>query len=103
MTKQHNKFSLNIWMLSFLSFCLLSIPFKLPHLGLVALIGFVPLLSAEHLATEKGYKRFFIIYYLGFFVWNIINTYWLLFATPPGAVTAFVLNSLQMAIIFALY
>ena len=40
---------------------------------------------------------------MGFVVWNIITTYWVWFATPPGAIAAVVLNSLQMAIIFALF
>ena len=103
MTKKNNKVLLNIWILTLLSAVLLSVPFMLPHLGLVALIGFVPLFAAEHIATNNGIKRFFFIYYLGFVVWNIITTYWVWFATPPGAITAIVLNSLQMAIIFALF
>lgn len=103
MIKIIDKINLNVWILTLLSALLLSVPFILPHFGLIALIGFIPLFAAEHIASTNGFKRFFIIYYIGFVVWNIITTYWVWFATPPGALAAIILNSLQMAIIFALF
>lgn len=103
MFKNHKKLTIKLWILVFLSSVLLSIPFMLPHLGLVALVGFIPLLAAEHLAREQGKKHFFILSYASFFLWNLITTYWVWFATPPGAAAAILLNSLQMAVIFALF
>lgn len=103
MFKKKEKLTIKLWMLSFASSVLLSIPFMMPHLGLVALIAFIPLLAAEQLAAENKKKHFFIIYYCAFFLWNIITTYWVYYATPGGAAAAILLNSLQMAIIFALF
>lgn len=103
MFKNKENLTIKLWVLSMLSALLLSIPFMIPHLGLVALIGFIPLFAAEQLAREHHKKRFFILYYSAFFLWNLITTYWVYFATPGGAAAAVLLNSLQMAIIFALF
>lgn len=103
MPKNEKKLTIKLWLLALTTSVLLSIPFMLPHLGLVSLIAFIPLLAAEQLASENKKKYFFLIYYAAFFLWNIITTYWVYFATPPGAVAAILLNSLQMAIIFALF
>lgn len=94
---------LKIWTLAILSSILLSIPFLLPHSGWVALFAFIPLFSAEHLASEYKKKYFFICYYIAFVLWNLSTTFWIYLATPPGAIAAILLNSLQMAIIFALF
>lgn len=103
MNKKRNKLALKLWTLSLLSSILLSIPFIFPHMGLVALVAFVPLFAAEYLAKEERVRFFFGIYYSAFLVWNLITTYWIWYATPGGAIGAFLLNSLQMAIIFALF
>lgn len=98
-----NNIILKIFGLSILSSVLLSIPFLLPGTGIVALFAFVPLLAAEYLATEHKFRYFFSIYYLAFLLWNCATTYWIYLATIPGAIAAVVLNSLQMAIVFALF
>ncbi|MCI1721127.1 MAG: apolipoprotein N-acyltransferase [Bacteroidales bacterium] len=90
-------------MLGFASALLLSIPYIIPHVGMVALVAFLPLFAAEYLATENGKKNFWIIYYCTFLIWNIITTYWIYLATLPGAIAAVTLNALQMAIIFRLF
>lgn len=100
---KNKKITLQIWMLSLLSSILLSIPYIIPHTGLVALFALVPLFLAEQLAHNSGRKHFFHIAYTSFLVWNLITTYWVWFATPGGAAAAFILNTLQMAILFTLF
>ena len=41
-----------LWILVLLSAVLMSLPWLVPHLGPLALIGLVPLLSAERVATQ---------------------------------------------------
>lgn len=94
---------IHIWLLSFLSSVLLSIPFIVPHCGIVAIVAFVPLLAAEYLAKESKLRHFWIIYYISFLIWNIITTYWIYLATLPGAIAAVTLNALQMSLVFALF
>ena len=100
---QKSKINLQIWGLSLLSSILLSIPYIIPHCGLVSLVAFIPLFAAEQIAYNNGKKHFFHIVYTSFLVWNLIATYWVWFATPLGAVAAFLLNTLQMAIPFTLF
>lgn len=102
-TQKPAHFNLKLWMLGFASALLLSIPYIIPHVGMVALVSFLPLLAAEYIATENGKKNFWIIYYCTFLIWNIITTYWIYLATLPGAIAAVTLNALQMAIIFRLF
>ena len=94
---------MQIWLLALASSVLLSIPYIVPHCGLVSLVAFVPLFLAEQLAHNSGKKRFFHIAYVSFLVWNLITTFWVWFATPGGAMAAFILNTLQMAIIFSMF
>ena len=92
-----------LWLLIICSALLLSIPFLYPHLGMVALVGFVPLFAAEKIATENKKRFFGFYYYTGFLLWNLFTTYWIYNATLPGMIAAVVLNALQMAVIFRLF
>jgi apolipoprotein N-acyltransferase len=92
-----------LWLLVICSSVLLSIPFLYPHLGLVSLVGFVPLFAAEKIATENNKRFFGIYYYIGFLLWNLFTTYWIYNATMPGMIAAVMLNALQMAVIFRLF
>ncbi|MBQ9311160.1 MAG: apolipoprotein N-acyltransferase [Bacteroidales bacterium] len=83
-----------------LSAVLLSIPWLVPHCGFFALVGFVPLLWAEHLASERGVKRFWGWIYLCFVLWNAATVWWVANATVGGAVFAVLANALQMAVIW---
>src|SRR5574344_668601 len=87
-TQRPAHFNLKLWMLGCASALLLSIPYIIPHVGVVALVAFLPLLAAEYIATENGKKNFWIIYYCTFLIWNIITTYWIYLATLPGAIAA---------------
>ena len=100
---QKNKINIQIWLLALASSVLLTIPYVVPHCGLVSLVALIPLFAAEQIAYNNGKKHFFHIAYTSFLVWNLLATYWVWFATPPGAVAAFLLNTLQMALLFTLF
>src|SRR5574344_10820 len=95
--------NLKLWMLGITSAILLTIPYIIPHTGLVMLIAFIPLFTAEYLAAQNNKRHFWIEYYTVFFIWNLITTYWIFKATPGGAAVAIILNSLQMALIFRIF
>ena len=79
---------------------LMSIPWLVPHMGWTALVGFVPLLIMERLATEWKTRRFFWWHYLAFVLWNAVTTWWVGGATVGGAVFAILANALQMSVVF---
>ena len=95
--------SLLTWILILLSSVMLSIPFLLPGTGWVSLVAFIPLFAAEHIATDRKMKHFWVRYYICFLLWNIFTTFWIYKATLYGAIAAVTLNALQMALIFALF
>ena len=49
-----------LWGLVLLSAVLMSIPFLIPHTGLIALVALVPLLCMERIASQLGKKRIWI-------------------------------------------
>lgn len=98
-----NKIYTKVWLLSLISSVLMSVPFLFPHCGLVSLFAFVPLFMAEDIVRREGKKHFIWVVYTSFLVWNLLTTFWVYFATVPGAIAAFLLNSLQMTIIFGLF
>lgn len=70
-------------------------------------IGLVPMLwIEEYIRTRpERFIRFSLLFYLypGFFLWNLLTTWWIVNSTVVGAILAVVLNSLFMAIIFQAY
>ena len=86
-----------------LSAVLMSMPWLVPHCGVLALIGLVPLLCADHIASINGVKRFWIWHYSFFVLWNAATTWWVANATIGGAVFAILANSLQMSLVFGLF
>jgi hypothetical protein len=51
--------NLKLWMLGITSALLLSIPFIIPHTGLVMLVAFIPLFTAEYMPlASKSQKAF---------------------------------------------
>ena len=79
---------------------LMSLPWLVPHMGWTALLGLVPLLVMERLATEYKVKHFWWIHYGTFVLWNAVTTWWVGGATVGGAVFAILANSLQMSVVF---
>ena len=94
---------MSILLLLLLSVCLMSLPFLVPGTGFLALIGLVPLLFAEQLASEAGIRRFFWWHYLCFVAWNFATTFWVCNATVGGGIFATLANALQMSVIFGLF
>ena len=92
-----------IWGLIALFAILMSIPFIIPHTGFLALIGIIPLLCMERIATLLEKKRVWIYHYCAFVLWNAITTFWVCNATVGGGLFAIFANAFQMSLIFGLF
>ncbi|MEI7499191.1 MAG: hypothetical protein WCK84_01980, partial [Bacteroidota bacterium] len=70
-------------------------------------IGLVPMLYVEDYISRNREKfiKFSVLFYSypGFFVWNLLTTWWIANSTLIGAVLAIVLNALFMSIIFQMF
>ena len=93
----------NLWLLIAGFTVLTSLPFLVPHLGFLSLVGFIPLFQLDRLLTEGRVRHAFWYYYAAFLLFNIATTFWIWFVSPAGAIAAILLNALQMAAIFALF
>ena len=92
-----------LWGFSVLSAILMSIPFLVPHTGFLSLIGLIPLLCMERIASGQGKKIIWHYHYACFVLWNAITTFWVCNATVGGGIFAIFANALQMSTIFALF
>lgn len=94
-------------LLSLLSGVLLAIAWpETPGITFLIFIALIPLLFVEHNLSQKGESnsvKFFIQSYIAFFVFNLITTWWIYYASLPGAVMAIVFNSFFMAVVFFLF
>jgi len=92
--------------LSILSGTLLGLSFPFTG-GLIPLIfiALVPLLFLEHYIFVKKYRpiKVFIHSFITFSVYNIISTWWIWNASVGGALMAFFLNALLMAVFFQFF
>ncbi|MBR4775430.1 MAG: apolipoprotein N-acyltransferase [Bacteroidales bacterium] len=79
---------------------LMSLPWLVPHMGCTVLVGLLPLLVMERLATRNRTRRFFWWHYGSFVLWNAVTTWWVGEATVGGAVFAILANALQMSLVF---
>lgn len=82
---------------------LMSVPYLVPHTGFLALIGFVPLLCLERIATLTGAKRVWLWHYSAFLLWNAVTTFWVCNATVGGGIFACIANAFQMSLVFGLF
>ena len=78
---------------------LMSIPWLVPHMGFLALVGFIPLLLADDFATQLRIKHFWVYSYTAFVLWNALTTFWVCNATVGGGIFAVLANALQMCLI----
>ena len=92
-----------LWGLTVLFALMMSVPFLIPHTGLLALFGIVPLLCMERIADLTGKKRIWIYHYSAFVIWNAITTFWVCNATVGGGLFAIFANALQMSLVFGLF
>ena len=97
------KENLILWGMVVLFAILMSVPYIIPHTGFLALVGLVPLLCMERIATMIGKKRVWVYHYSAFVLWNAITTFWVCNATVGGGIFAVLANSLQMSLIFGLF
>ena len=97
------KTRLLLWLLSALSALLLSLPWLIPHAGLLALVAFVPLLVADAVAEQCKVRASWLFPFFTFLAWNAATTFWVWNATAGGAVFAIVANALQMLLIWLLF
>ena len=81
----------------------MSIPFLVPHTGVLALFGLVPLLCLERIATMTGTRRVWLWHYSAFLLWNLVTTFWVCNATVGGGIFAAMANALQMSVVFGLF
>ena len=82
---------------------LMSLPFLVEGCGCFALLGFVPLLCMERVATEHSVKHFWWWHYGTFVAWNAVTTFWVCNATVGGGIFAVLANALQMSLVFGLF
>ena len=92
-----------LWGMVMLFAAMMSVPFLIPHTGLIALLGFIPLLCMERIASMLQKKRIWIYHYSAFVLWNTFTTFWVCNATVGGGIFAILANSLQMSLVFGLF
>ena len=92
-----------LWIMVLLFAVMMSVPFLIPHTGLLALFGILPLLCMDRIATLTDKKRVWIYHYSAFVLWNTFTTFWVCNATVGGGIFAILANSLQMSLIFGLF
>ena len=92
-----------LWTLVLLFAVLMSVPFIVPHTGILTLLGLVPLLCMERIASGAGVRRVWIYHYSAFVLWNAFTTFWVCNATVGGGLFAIFANALQMSLIFGLF
>ena len=92
-----------LWIFVLLFAVLMSLPWLVPHLGVLALVGFIPLLLADDFATQLKMKRFWVYSYAAFVLWNAFTTFWVCNATIAGGIFAVLANALQMSLIWGLF
>lgn len=97
------KIKIQLWLLAVGFAALLTIPFLVPHTGPLALVALVPLFELDRLLDRHNVSYAFLYYFSAFLLFNAGSTFWIWWVSEAGAVGAIVLNSLQMAAIFALY
>ena len=91
-----------IWLLIACFAVLTSLPFLVPHTAVLSLVSFVPLFCLDRLLREQNVRHAFWYFYAAFLLFNILTTFWIWFVSPVGAVSALLLNALQMTVVFSI-
>ena len=97
------KENLILWGLVVIFAIMMSVPFIIPHTGIISLFGIIPLLCMERIADLSGKRRIWPYHYTAFVLWNAITTFWVCNATIGGGIFAILANSLQMSLVFGLF
>ncbi len=91
------------WGLAVLSGLLFTLAWPSHGFPLLIFLAWIPLFILSDLYSDKKKRALFGRVYLTFFLFNLLVTYWIWFATPVGAVIAIFVNSLLMASVFLLW
>jgi len=100
-----NRFIQNPWLWSIGGGILLSLSWPpLPFFFLV-FIALLPWIKLVHFAKNehKSLGWLFLRIYIGVFIWNLLTTWWVWFASPEGSIAMFIANSLLLCIPFLAY
>lgn len=78
------------------------------NLSILVFFALVPLLFLEEKLSAANNRRLsarvlFGYVYLCFFIWNVLVTWWVVYASFGGACLAFFANSLLMTVVFTIY
>jgi apolipoprotein N-acyltransferase len=97
----------NYLFLSVFSALLLSVAWYL-HLSIIIFFALVPLLILEDKistdqTTRKRKLKLWLYAYITFLIWNVLVTWWVVYASLSGAAMAFLANSLLMSFVFLIY
>lgn len=77
-----------------------------PGFTILLFIAFVPLLIVEENLAQKAENSSLSVFaysYLSFFIFNVISTWWIYYASLAGAIMALLFNAFFMAIVFYLF
>jgi apolipoprotein N-acyltransferase len=101
------RLKLNLVFLSIFSALLLSLAWYW-QLSIVIFFAFVPLLLLEDAISNaeqmtKKNLKLWSYSYLTFFIWNVLVTWWVVYASFSGACMAFFANSLLMSCVFLIF
>lgn len=92
-----------LWIFVLLFAVLASLPWLVPHTGVLILVAFLPLLLADDIVDQLKIKHFWVYSYLAFVLWNAFTTFWVCNATVGGGIFAILANALQMCLIWGLF
>ena len=92
-----------LFLLSLMSGILLAVSWPVNGITLLVFVGFVPLLIVQQEVGDNHKKGMFWYAFTSFFIWNILTTWWIWNSTVGGAIAAWVLNSVFMAVVFYLF
>ena len=94
-------------MLSILSGVLLTLSWPVQGLSFLIFFSLIPLFFVEDLISRMNSKqkklRLFALSYLGFFIWNIGTTWWIVNSSVFGMAFAILCNTLFYTILMMLF
>src|SRR5689334_20734869 len=93
---QHHLKRFTPLLLSLASGILLWAAWPVSPLTILIFISWIPLLWLESIVKSR--RKFFGYTYITMLIWNVATTWWIWNASQPGAIAAFVANSLLMCL-----
>ncbi len=97
----------HLLLLSVLSGLLFALAWPVRGFPGLLFISLIPMIFIEdHIfRNRENFNRFSVLFYTypGFFIWNLLTTYWIWNSTPVGCSAAILFNALFMSVIFLVY